>query len=278
MHLLAMKAALRRATLFVLLGAAGCTAKSPAREPGPFDAATEPRDGGGARDAAIVIDASKPSAIDAAADAEELAVDASVPTVDSGSELPGPWADIMCDEQDLFAGELNSAMPISYLGYYHRGLIEGDEDGGTPAVVRHREQRLHGFPCSGALDPVSCLDAIDGLVADCESRECAPLLIATAGDAVNVIEDRAELLDVFGPLDTSLEALLVAKLELGAGMRCVQPSVGPAGEDDRYAIRKAEDGYEIESKNNCGHWILSVTSKGSVSIERFPQGLVCDGF
>lgn len=127
-----------------------------------------------------------------------------------------------------------------------------------------------GQPCSGAQSPPTCQQALstvktgEGFGKVCVDLCSGYAIVTTKGDAVTVVDTSAALLGFLGAIDSSVEAVLLAKAA-GYSVSCSDPVRG--------GVRSTATGYEVVGTQGfaCGEgtsvrrYVVAVNRAGAVT-------------
>jgi hypothetical protein len=213
----------------------------------------------------------------------------------AGTIPDAPWDPISCDPATLQPSLVafgTLQRPIDFAALYRVWFDAWAEplgDGGSAEPAGYvTEQILFGEACSNANDWATCnrsLAALKPTPESCLNGDACRVLITTEGDALARIEERAALVALLGPIDTSNEAALAVWLT-GTDISCVQdfadPPVGTR-------TRKVDSGIEVETRvDDCSSsyvrrelvlpdgtviFVSQTEAPPTCSIGRRPEGL-----
>lgn len=198
---------------------------------------------------------------------------------DADASTAESWTPLVCDEDGNWPLEDTSiAAPLDYLAQYVAYVDTSVE--GEPSRSTYESLVVHGSACAGASDGAACAAALQQKIDEnpCTENPCADFLIATEGDTVTRIEERAALNALLGTIDTETEAAIAALLGGGA-LFCwnegISGSVDPSGTH----VRASGDGYVVETLAGCydERWAARTLVDASGRLTVLSKLLVCEG-
>lgn len=159
---------------------------------------------------------------------------------------------------------LKPAMPVDYMEF------RAFEEFATPPV---KTTQSTGTPCATATDKTACNSALanvtaantaNGFYGNCSFGGCSyRVIIATRGDSVIVVKDKATLDAFVAPYDSEAEAVL-AVMASGKVINC--------GDKNEGAVKASTGGYEVVgiSGSTCGgpgvfQHLMFVDAQGNVT-------------
>jgi hypothetical protein len=213
--------------------------------------------------------------------------------VTDGGAPTGAWVPLACSETGGWPFEkAKLRQMVDYVAHYAVYLTPAQE----MALAQGREVdlnvtglTLYGRACDGATDEPTCLTKLEQQVAatKCTAPPCAPFALVSAGDSVMRLEKAADFTRLLGAIDAEVEAALLA-LNAGGSVVCWRTleGVSDAAALSGTRIRAVEDGYEVETHQNCygelstGTTLVSedgeakVLSKTAYCLGRRPDGML----
>jgi hypothetical protein len=159
-------------------------------------------------------------------------------------DTSGPeWVTVPCDALLLLTDPIKPAQPLDYFGVF------GPKYAGKTVLLSDT-----GNACMGATDHAACVELLKQSTAKKEScvapGPCKSFTVLTRGDQVERQDDLPALRSVFGEIDTTSEAVVVAMTQ---GLMLVCPGDLPPGVSmpARFVgtkVRATDAGYVVYNK------------------------------